>query len=38
MRVRRGKVKIKCGYDGVYGEVRVFDEEEKKKEKQLDLF
>jgi len=38
MRVRKGKVKIKCGYDGVYGEVRVFDEEEKKKEKQLDLF
>jgi uncharacterized protein (TIGR00375 family) len=37
MRVRKGKVKIKCGYDGVYGKVRVFDEEEKKKEKQLDL-
>lgn len=38
MRVRKGKVKIKCGYDGVYGKVRVFDEEEKSLEKQLDLF
>ncbi len=38
MRVRKGKVKIECGYDGVYGEVRVFDEEEKSSEKQLDLF
>ena len=38
MRVRKGKVKIKCGYDGIYGEVRVFDEEEKSLEKQLDLF
>ena len=38
MRVRKGKVKIRCGYDGVYGKVRVFDEEEEKKEKQLDLF
>ncbi|UCG94755.1 MAG: DNA helicase UvrD [Candidatus Aerophobus sp.] len=38
MRVRKGKVKIKCGYDGIYGEVRVFDEEEKSSEKQLDLF
>jgi len=28
-RVREGKVKIKCGYDGVYGEVKIFDEEEQ---------
>lgn len=38
MRVRKGKVRIKCGYDGVYGQARVFEEEEKKEEKQLDLF
>jgi len=39
MRVREGKVNIKCGYDGVYGEVSIFGKEEKEEEqKQLELF
>jgi len=38
MRVREGKVNIKCGYDGVYGEVNMFGQEEKEEEKQLELF
>lgn len=38
MRVREGKVRIKCGYDGVYGEVNIFGKEEKEEEKQLELF
>jgi len=33
-----GKVNIKCGYNGVYGEVSIFGKEEKKEEKQLELF
>jgi len=38
-RMREGKVKIRCGYDGVYGEVKIFDEEEKEGEgEQLRLF
>ena len=39
-RMREGKVKIKCGYDGVYGEVEIFGEEEtgEKKNGQLKLF
>ncbi|RKZ26244.1 DNA helicase UvrD [bacterium] len=40
-RVREGKLRIIPGYDGVYGTIRIFgdDEEEKKKEKrQLSLF
>jgi len=37
MRVREGKVNIKCGYDGVYGKVNIFGKEEKE-EKQLELF
>jgi len=36
MRVREGKVRIKCGYDGVYGKVSIFDK--KKEQKQLNLF
>ena len=30
-RVREGKLKIKPGYDGTYGEVRIFEPEERKK-------
>jgi len=30
-RVRRGKVNIEPGYDGVYGRIRIFSEGEKKK-------
>lgn len=38
-RMRDGRVKIKCGFDGVYGEVKIFDEEEKEgKNGQLKLF
>jgi len=39
-RMRDGKVKIKCGFDGVYGKVKIFDEEESGEEKngQLSLF
>lgn len=38
-RVREGKVRIKCGYDGVYGEVSIFDEDEEEEEsEQLSLF
>lgn len=40
MRVREGKVHIAPGYDGVYGEIKIFTEEEStaKKEKQMELF
>lgn len=38
MRVREGKVNIKCGYDGVYGEVSIFGKEKEEEQKQLDLF
>jgi len=30
-RIREGKVHIEPGYDGVYGKIRIFSEEEKKK-------
>lgn len=40
LRVREGKVNIKAGYDGEYGIISIFGDEEKeeKLEKQLDLF
>jgi uncharacterized protein (TIGR00375 family) len=40
LRVREGKVQIKAGYDGEYGEIAIFDEAEKreKSEQQLKLF
>jgi uncharacterized protein (TIGR00375 family) len=40
LRVREGKVSIKAGYDGEYGIISIFGDEEKgnKQEKQLSLF
>jgi PHP family Zn ribbon phosphoesterase len=38
-RVREGKVKIAAGYDGEYGEINIFsDEERNSTEDQLQLF
>ncbi|MCD6231055.1 DNA helicase UvrD [Candidatus Aerophobetes bacterium] len=36
MRVRKGEVKIECGYDGVYGKIKIF--REKETDQQLSLF
>jgi uncharacterized protein (TIGR00375 family) len=40
LRVRQGKVEIQPGFDGEYGKISIFSEEERqsKAEKQLDLF
>ncbi len=38
MRVRKGQVKVDPGYDGVYGKIRLFDQEGKAGESQLGLF
>lgn len=39
MRVREGKVEIKAGYDGEYGIISIFGDEDKKdKQEQLSLF
>lgn len=40
LRVREGKVKIQAGFDGEYGKISIFGEEDKKDkdEEQLDLF
>ena len=37
-RVREGKLIIKPGFDGQYGEIKIFDEKEKLKNKQTSLF
>ena len=40
LRVRKGKVNIKPGFDGEYGKISIFGEEDKpeKNEQQLSLF
>lgn len=38
MRVREGKVRVRCGYDGVYGKVSILDGKKEKGEGQLSLF
>jgi len=37
-RVREGRLMIKPGFDGQYGEIKIFSEPEKKKNKQKSLF
>ena len=36
-RVRQGKVEVQGGYDGVYGTIKIFSEEEKKQKGQQAL-
>jgi len=37
-RVRSKKLNILPGFDGEYGKIKIFDEEEKKEDEQLTLF
>jgi uncharacterized protein (TIGR00375 family) len=37
-KMRKGEVKILPGYDGVFGEIRIFEKKEEKKEGQRTLF
>ena len=37
-RVRAGQLIIKPGFDGQYGEIKIFNEKEKLKKKQVSLF
>ena len=38
MRVRNGQVTLEGGYDGVFGKVHIFDDQDRKKSKQAILF
>ena len=37
-RVRAGRLLIKPGFDGQYGEIKIFNEQEKKRNRQKSLF
>jgi uncharacterized protein (TIGR00375 family) len=37
-RVRNGELELKPGFDGQYGVIKIFSEEEKKKDNQMSLF